>query len=218
MPETGIGFFPDVGGTYFLPRLPGKAGLYLGLTGQRLKAGDCLALGVADMFVASARLDDLEESLAANAVTNPHEVSDIIRTFADTAPAGPVKENIALIDRHFAGPSVEAIIASLRADGGAWATATADELAKKSPLALKTTFRQLTEGARLSFDESMRLEWRLATRATSSHDFLEGVRALLVDKDMKPQWQPASLDAVTNEMVDAFFAPMPGDELDLSAI
>jgi enoyl-CoA hydratase len=218
MPETGIGFFPDVGGTYFLPRLPGKVGIYLGLTGQRIKAGDCLALGVADLLVAAARLDELEEALAAKASANPREVSDIIRTFSESAPIGPVKENITLIDKHFAAPSVEAIVASLKADGGAWATATLDELAKKSPLALKMTFRQLTEGARLSFDAAMQLEWRLATRATSAPNFLEGVRALLIDKDNKPKWEPSTLEAVTDDMIGAFFAPMPGDELNLSAI
>jgi enoyl-CoA hydratase len=218
MPETGIGFFPDVGGTYFLPRLPGKVGVYLGLTGQRLKAGDCIALGIADLFVASARMSDLENALAEKATTNPREISDLIRTFAEPAPAGAVKDNLAHIELLFAGATVEAIVAALNADGGPWATATATDLSKKSPFSMKVTFRQLQEGAGLNIDDAMRLEWRVAGRMVASHDFREGVRALLVDKDNKPKWEPSTLEAVTDDMVGALFAPMPSDELDLSRV
>jgi enoyl-CoA hydratase len=218
MPETGIGLFPDVGGSYFLPRLPGRMGVYLGLTGKRLKGADCLAVGAADAFVPRAQMDALEASLAADATTDRTRISDIISAFSQKPAGETVMAQRALIDRHFAAPTVEGIFESLAADGDPWAAGTLKDLHHKSPTSLKVTLRQLQEGGRLSFEDCMRMEWRMANRAIVDSDFLEGVRALLVDKDMKPVWRPGSIAEVTREKVDAFFAPRPGDELDLSRI
>ena len=213
MPETCIGLFPDVGGSYFLPRLPGAAGMYLGLTGARLNGPDCVSLGIAQALVPHGRLAELDAALA-----DAGEVTEIINTFAQPVTDAPILAQRAAIDRHFSHESVAAILASLERDGGAWATAQLSALRKYSPLALKITFRQIRMGVGLSFNDCMRLEWRLASRMAQGHDFYEGVRALLVDKDNAPRWRPETLDAVSEAEVDAYFAKLPGDELDLSDI
>ena len=220
MPETFIGLFPDVGGTFFLPRLPGAMGVYLGLSGRRLKAADCVALGIAQHFVPHGRLPELEAALE-KAVTHD-DVTRVIAGFAESAGEAVITAQRADIDRHFGKDSVEAIIDSLAADGRPWATELLGQLRKYSPLAMKVTFKQVNAGKGLAFDDCMRLEWRIASRMAQGvpmgHDFYEGVRALLVDKDNAPQWQPATLAEVTVSMVDAYFAPLPGAELDLSVV
>ena len=213
MPETCIGLFPDVGGSYFLSRLPCAMGQYLGLTGHRLKAADCVALGIAQAFLPRDRLQALEAALAERA----DDVTGLINSFAVPAGDAPIVTQRAAIDRHFGHDSVEAIFASLRSDPDAWAVQQISSLEKYSPLALKITFRQIRAGATLSFDDCMRMEWRLASRVADGHDFYEGVRALLVDKDNAPAWRPARLAEVSDAAVDAMFAPQPGDELDVSA-
>ena len=218
MPETGIGLFPDVGGTWFLPRLEGAIGMYLGLTGRRLKGAECVALGLAEAFVSSNSLDALEIKLAAEASEDAAQIASIVETFADSAAGVAISAERPAIDKHFSHESVEDILASLDADGGEWAQAQAKTLRQKSPLSVKVSFRQIREGASLDFEDCMRLEWRLANRFASDHDFYEGVRALLVDKDMKPQWKPATLEEVDAARVGAYFEPLPGDELDLGDI
>ncbi len=213
MPETGIGLFPDVGGSYFLPRLPGAMGMYLALTGRRLKAAECVALGIA-AFVPHDSLPALEAALAEGA----QDVTDVVNSFAMPAGDAAIVTQRAAIDRHFSHDSVEAILASLESEGDAWAVQQLSSLRKYSPLALKITFRQIRTGATLSFDDCMRMEWRLVSRVSDGHDFYEGVRALLVDKDNAPAWTPASLSAVSDAVVDAYFAALPSDELDLSAV
>ena len=206
MPETGIGLFPDVGGGWYLPRLPGRVGHWLGLTGARLKADDCLALGLATHFVPEAGLDRLK----AEVLARPGALEDILAPFAQAPGPGTVAGVRPQIDRLFYGDTVEAILANLRSDGGAWAAAQLAILATKSPLALKVTLRQLSEGARaVTFADEMAVEYRLARRMSAAQDFREGVRALLVDRDNAPAWVPATLDAVSNGMVDAVFAPLP---------
>ncbi len=217
MPETFIGLFPDVGGTYFLPRLPGAVGTYLGLTGKRLKGADCVALGIAQAFVPSDSLPALEAALAATDGTQD-DVTRIIAGFAQPVTDAPIMAQRADIDRHFSKGSVEDILDSLAADSSEWAQSHLASLQKYSPLACKITFKQIRTGATLSFDDCMRLEWRLASRVAQGHDFYEGVRALLVDKDNTPRWQPATLADVSDAMVDSYFAALPGDELDISDI
>jgi len=218
MPETGIGLFPDVGGGYFLPRLPGQAGMYLGLTGKRLKGGDCVVLGLAEALIPHDRLAALEEKLAAEAVSDLDEISYLIGQFADPVKSAPISADRTDIGRHFDLESVEAIIASLQKDGGEWATDQLKTLSTKSPTAMKVTFRQIREGAQLSFEDNMRMEWRIANRCAAGADFYEGVRALLIDKDNAPRWAPATLAEVSDEAVAAYFAPLPGKELNLSNI
>lgn len=217
MPETFIGLFPDVGGSYFLPRLPGATGMYLGLTGRRLKGPDCVALGIAQAYVLHERLAALEVALTATD-GSAADVTRIIGSFAEPVPDAPIMAQRAAIDRHFSQESVEAILRSLESDAGEWATAQLASLKKYSPLAMKITFRHIRSGANLSFDDCMRQEWRLASRIADGHDFYEGVRALLVDKDNAPQWQPATLADVSDAAVEAYFVPRLGDELDLADI
>ena len=210
MPETGIGLFPDVGGSHFLPRLPGALGLYLGLTGQRLKAADCLYSGIATHYLESARLPGLAEALAAAGWSGDAEaVADrVIAGLAGDPGPAPLAEHRAAIDRCFSRDSVEAVLAALEAEGGDWAAATRATLLRRSPTSLKLTFRQLQEGARLGFDEAMTMEYRLSQACVAGHDFLEGVRAAVIDKDRAPKWRPAGLAEVTDEMVAAHFAPL----------
>jgi len=210
MPETGIGLFPDVGGTYFLPRLPGRTGLYLGLTGARLKAADCLYAGIASHYVPAARIEALIAALSAGGA--PDEVLPLFA--ADPGPA-PLAARQDFITRHFSAGRVEEILSTLNADPDPLAAETAKQLAQKSPTSLKVTFRQLTEGAALDFDAAMRLEYRLTHGFYGGHDFYEGVRAIIIDKDNAPRWNPERLDQVTDAMIEAYFAAPPGGDLPL---
>lgn len=209
MPETGIGLFPDVGGGWFLPRLAGQVGIWLGLTGARLKAADCLALGLATHFVESAAIG----ALKAEILEDHEAVFGAAELFASSPGPAPLQPHLAAIDRLFAFDTVEAILAALEADGSDWALDQLAVLKTKSPQALKVTLRQLRGGAAMgSFAEEMALEYRLAARVVATHDFQEGVRAVIVDKDNAPRWSPAALDRVTEAQLDGLFAPLPADE------
>jgi enoyl-CoA hydratase len=210
MPETGIGLSPDVGGTYFLPRCPGETGMYLGLTGARLKAADAIYAGIADVYVPSARLDTLKDRLAGG--TDPRVA---LREVAEEEGAAPLSSMQKEIGTHFSKGSVGEIIASLRADGGAWATKTADTIETKSPTSTLIAFRQIREGAGLDFENCMRLEFRLISRFIEGHDFYEGVRAVVIDKDQSPKWKPATLAEMQAGDVNGYFAPLGADELTL---
>jgi len=217
MPETGIGLFPDVGGGWYLPRKPGQIGMWLALTGARLKAADCLIAGVATHYMPTEILAAARAQIAGAAQTHDVEraLESGLEALSESAgkPKELTPENIARIDRIFALESVEAIIAALKADGSDWANAQLATLATKSPQTLKVAFRQLREGALMqSFADEMRQEYRIGARAVHRHDFLEGVRALIVDKDNKPQWNPPSLAGVTDALLDEIFAPLPADE------
>lgn len=206
MPETGIGLFPDVGGGWFLPRLPGFTGTWLALTGARLKAADTVALGVHTHFVPTERIEDFKAALLAEPV-NPKAVAD--RFAADAGPA-PSDAQRQAIDQLFAHDTVEAIFAALEADGSDWARAQLETLKTKSPQSLKVSLRQLRLGAAMpSFADNMAMEYALGGRVVRTHDFQEGVRAVIVDKDGQAKWKPASLEAVTEADLDALFAPLP---------
>jgi len=218
MPETGIGLFPDVGGSYFLPRLEGSIGMYLALTGRRLKGVDCVAWGAADVLVPSESIESLVAKLAAEANSDLAKIKDIVAAFSKPVEGGSIAAERGNIETHFSKDSVDEILASLEAESSEWAQDQAKTMRQKSPLSMKVTFRQIREGANLDFADCMRMEWRLANRFAADHDFYEGVRALLVDKDMKPQWKPASLEEIDEARVQAYFEPLPGDELELTDI
>ena len=205
MPETGIGLFPDVGGGWFLPRLPGQTGVWLALTGARLKAADTVALGIHTHFVPSDRIEALKGALIAH----PTEPQTVVGTLAaDPGPAPTAAHRVA-IDRLFAFDTVEAIFAALEADGSEWALAQLATLKTKSPQSLKVTLRQLRLGAAMpSFADNMALEYRLGGRVVRTHDFQEGVRAVVVDKDNTPDWSPADLSGVSEADLDRLFAPL----------
>jgi enoyl-CoA hydratase len=209
MPETGIGLFPDVGGGWFLPRLKDHAGLWLALTGARIKAADCLALEIATHVVAAANIAELKAALIAD----PSHIPEALATFTTDPGPAPVAAHLADIARLFDAPCVEAVVAKLKADGSDWATAQLSTLATKSPQTMKVAFRQLAEGGRLTrFADNMAMEYRIGARVVRKHDFLEGVRAVIVDKDNAPRWNPATLEGVTEAEIDAIFAPLPAGQ------
>jgi enoyl-CoA hydratase len=210
MPETGIGLFPDVGGSYFLSRMAGALGLYLALTGARLKTTDALYAGVATHFVPGAKHGALVEALAGG-----KEVDVALRDLTDTLPDTYLREHRTKIDRMFASSSVEAILAALDADHTDWADDTAKTIRAKSPTATKLAFRQIREGKSRNFDDCMRMEFRMVNRVIAGHDFYEGVRATIIDKDGAPKWQPATLAEVSDANIDAYFAPLGENELPL---
>ena len=203
MPETGIGLFPDVGGTYFMPRCPGETGMYMGLTGARLKAGDALYAGVGTSFVPRDRLPALRQALKTFA-----DVDEAIQQYAGKADPETLSMHRGAIDRHFLQGSVEDVVDSLKADPGEWAQKQAAIMATKSPTSLKICHRQLREGMTLDFRSCMRLEYRIVNRIFTGHDFFEGTRAVVIDKDNAPQWKPATLADVSASEVDLYFAPL----------
>ena len=207
MPETGIGFFPDVGGSYFLPRLPGAIGMYLGLTGVRLKAADTLHVGVATHYVESGSLPTLIEALSE--ARDAAEVKASLDGFASDPGPAAIDAKRALIDRCFGHDSLAKIIAALEAESDPFAAETLATLGAKSPHLVAVSFEMIRRGAALSFDECMRMEFRLALALAPAHDFVEGVRALLIDRDNKPAWNPAGSAA---EVLAAFDkVPVSGD-------
>jgi enoyl-CoA hydratase len=210
MPETGIGLFPDVGGGWFLPRLHGKAGLWLALTGERIKAADCELLGIATDVVEAARVDALKAAIVAD----PEAIETLLTEYEVDPGRAPLADYRDPIDSLFGQGSVEAIVAALQADGSDWAEAQLAILATKSPQTMKVALRQLAAGAAMTrFADNMAMEYRIAARVVHRHDFIEGVRAVIVDKDNAPKWAPATLEGVTEAELDAIFAPLgPSEE------
>ena len=207
MPETGIGLFPDVGGSWFLPRLHGGAGAWLALTGARLKAAGCEILGIVTDVIPSASLPDFKARLAAE----PAAVETLLTELQSDPGRSAMIEHHDDIDRLFRGDTVEGIVGALAADGSEWALAQRVIIAGKSPTSSKVALRQLRLGAAMTdFADVMRMEMRIAARLVMARDFREGVRAVIVDKDNRPTWSPASLEAVSDEAVDAIFAPLAG--------
>jgi enoyl-CoA hydratase len=209
MPETGIGLFPDVGATRFLNRCPGRVGCYLGLTGGRLGAADALYCGFATHFV---NRESIEALLAG--LSDEHDVRICLGRFSAASAPAPLAELQPAIDRCFVGDTVEEILEALAAEasGGGryaqWAKETRTALLTKSPTSLKITLRQLTLGRDFDLDAALVLEYRLTQHFMAAHDFYEGVRAMLVDRDRQPHWRPAALAEVTETIVDAHFAPL----------
>ena len=191
MPETGIGLIPDVGGTHALPRFPGDLGTWVGLTGARVKGGDCVALGYCTHYVPSSELESLKERLA-----HSHETVDHILATFDTDRTddsiSPLRDGI---DYHFSHDTVEDILSSLD-EGDDWARQQAATIRKMSPTSLKLTLHALREGEGASIEQCLRLEYRIVSAIKSGHDFYEGVRAQLIEKDRAPKWKPATLEAV----------------------
>lgn len=206
MPEVGIGFFPDVGSTWFLPRLPGQLGTYCALAAARLDASDAVAAGVATHRVASSRFDELCDALCGVA-----PVDATLGAFAEPIEAGPVAARREAIDRLFAADRVEDILAHLDGETGEnaqWAQDTAAAMRAMAPLSLKVALAQMRRGATLSFEDCMRAEFRLAWHFGRETDLYEGIRAVIIDKDNRPKWNPASLPAVDDAEVERHFGPV----------
>ena len=219
MPETGIGLFPDVGATWFLPRLPGQTGMWLGLTGARLKTADAVACGLCNSHVPSDAMAELIDGLSRiepKGAAPLDAIDDLLAAFGRTPEAETVLDRHGdQIDRCFAGDSVEAVLAALEAEDDAWPAEQRALILSKSPSSTRIAFRQIREGASLSFEECMRLEYRLARWCMTHPDFYEGVRAVIIDKDNRPRWHPATLAEATDDHVAEAFAPLGDDELRL---
>jgi enoyl-CoA hydratase len=209
MPETLIGLFPDIGANHFLNRCPGELGMYLALTSARLKAADLLYTGLATHFVPVARFREIVPRLVDGEM--PDAVLNSIEGDAGPAPLAGYR---AAIDRAFAASSVDAILDALKGEGD-WGATLAADLGKLSPTSLKVTFRAMREGKALDFASCMRMDYRVATRLAEHHDFAEGVRAAVIDKDQKPRWDPSRLDQVRDPDIARYFEPLGGGELTL---
>lgn len=212
MPETGIGLFPDVGGGWYLARLAGRLGQFLALTGARLDGAECLWAGLATHYVPSDRLD----ALKARIFEAPARAKGILSEAVGTPPSARLAANADRIARHFASDSYEDILASLEragAEGDDWAAKERDTLGTKSPQTCKVALRQLAESLKLAdFAANMRMEYRIASRVLTRPDFAEGVRAVITEKTGDPQWDPATPEKVSAELIDTIFAPLPEDE------
>lgn len=208
MPEAGIGLFPDVGGGWYLSRLGGRLGQFLALTGARLNGAECLWAGLGTHYLPAEKLPEAKQRIAAG-----NEIDDVLSALAETPPEARIAQNAPLIAKHFASDRFEDILASLEADDSEWAAKELATLRTKSPQTCKVALRQLAESARLDdFAENMAMEYRIASRVITRPDFAEGVRAVIVDKDNAPRWDPPTPEGVTDELLDAIFAPLPPEE------
>ncbi len=205
MPETAIGFIPDVGSSYFLSRCPGETGLYLALTGSPIGLVDARDAGLVTHAVNREDFDAVLDGLANG------DVAEAIKPYVRKVQPGSLAPHLSRIETIFSAGSVEAILERLDRDGSAFARETAQVIRARSPTSVKIVFRQLREAAHLDLRQCLSMEYRLVTRILRGHDFREGVRAALVDKDRNPKWQPASLAAVGD--IAGFFAPLGDAEL-----
>lgn len=209
MPETGIGLFPDVGGTYFLPRLPGAIGYYLGLTGARIKSQDSTAIGLTTHTVQHDDLENIIDRIANTEFSEPAKqaVTKILDGFHQAEGDSTLiqsKDKFAC----FEAESIEGIIDALESQPEELSSKSLDILSKKSPTSLKVTLQALNNGRNMDFDACMRQEFRLVTRFLLGHDFIEGIRAVIIDKDQSPTWQPASISEVDESTVENYFSPL----------
>lgn len=209
MPETAIGLFPDVGGGWYLSRLAGRIGQYLALTGQRIDGAEAHALGLATHYVPAEQLD----AVKAATVADPRGVEAVLDAHAVAPPPARILDHRAAIDRLFAADTLEEIFAALAADPTPFAAETLAVLRTRSPQAMTVSLRLLKDGAAMhSFTDEMVQEYAVATRVVQRHDFTEGVRAVIVDKDNAPRWQPATPQDVSTHVIDQIFAPLPPAE------
>jgi enoyl-CoA hydratase len=209
MPETGIGLFPDVGGGWYLSRLPGRIGQYLALTGHRLDGAECLALGLATHYLSSETLDEAKQRIAGA----PQDIGAILDDLSGSAPEARILAHRDAIDRLFASDALEDIYAVLESDDGEWAAQQLTTLQTKSPQTMKVSLRLLHEGRQMpTFEDEMRQEYAVGAHVVQRHDFLEGVRAVIVDKDNAPRWSAASPEGVSDHVIDQIFAPLPDAE------
>ncbi|HEY0803036.1 MAG TPA: enoyl-CoA hydratase/isomerase family protein, partial [Steroidobacteraceae bacterium] len=215
MPEVAIGFFPDVGASYFLSRLPGALGPYLALTGVQIRAADALYAGLADAYLPRTSVDLLEAELSKLKWSGDRSdgwraaINGVIRKLADNPAEAPLAALRTAIDRHFGAPSVPALLASLETEDRTeyleWARQTIDLMNTRSPTMLAVTLQQLQRGRSMSLAECLRMELGMVRQSFIQGDFIEGVRAMIIDKDNAPAWRPQRIEEVTDAMVEAMF-------------
>ncbi len=209
MPETAIGFFPDVGASHALNMLSPAMAAFLALTGWRLNGADCVALGIATHYLDSDRLEALQLALAGM----PGNVAAVLDRMNETPPDAPIMQHEALIERCFNYDTVDEFAAALRHETDPFAGKLLASLDRMSPTSCRVTLAQLLRTRGLSFEECMTIEFRMSQHFMAGHEFYEGIRAMLIDKDRDPQWQPPSLADVTLDMVESYFAPIDGPDL-----
>ncbi|VDN41441.1 unnamed protein product [Gongylonema pulchrum] len=217
MPEAALGLFPDVGGSFFLSRLPYSLGQFMALTGYRSEGADVYHMGLATHYVSSEKLKDLEDELlnTDNKLLSPQKIEHILSTYQmseSEMPEFTLEKRLAQIDYIFCGTTVESVFKKLRNDEDDFGKKQLSIMNKMSPTSLKVIFRQLQLGSKMRFPEVFTMEYRLSQRFVKDHDFHEGCRAILIDKDHKPAWKPATIDEVTEEAIDQYFAPLPDSE------
>jgi enoyl-CoA hydratase len=212
MPEVGIGFFPDVGASYWLARTPGFAGTYMALTGERMNAADAIFLKLADVHIASARIAELPQALAA--CRSAEDVRARLAALSSAPAAGKVEAARSWIDACFSADDVEGIVAHLAAARNEAAQTALGTIQKMSPTSLKVTLRNIRDAASFKrLEESFQQDYRIALACIAGHDFIEGIRAQIVDKDRNPRWRPDNLEGVSAEIVDRHFKPVGDLEL-----
>jgi enoyl-CoA hydratase len=208
MPETGIGLFPDVGGGWYLARLSGRLGQFLALTGARLDGAECVWAGLATHYLPSEKLAEAKQRIA-----HGHEPGGVLSALAEHPPEARIEGNAQLIAKHFASDRLEDILASLDADDSDWALKERATIRAKSPQTCKVALRQLHDSLMLGdFAGNMAMEYRIAARVINRPDFVEGVRAVIVDKDNAPKWDPATPEGVSDELIETIFAELPADQ------
>lgn len=207
MPETGIGFFTDIGASHFLSHCPEYTGIYCGLTGARIKAADAHYMGIINYIIPHTQVENVINTLAETAFSHAekHRVCEILQQFETAPEHPPISEHINEIENCFNAKSVEEIVTLLHKNNTDWCQETARILLTKSPTSLKVVLEQLNRGKHLDFAKCMQMEYGLVQHFLHGHDLYEGIRAVLVDKDQHPKWNPAKLEEVTNETIQAYF-------------
>lgn len=216
MPETTLGFFTDVGSTYFLSKCPGQIGLYLALTGSQIGAADALFAHLVTHYVPLHKLDQLTTALSSCDVRTPQQIEALLNSFTESCGQSTLAEHLELINRCFTANSVEDILINLsREKQNAFARKTLEKIQRNCPMSLKVTFEMIRRNKGKSLKDALRLEYRVGCRMIHRSDFKEGVRALLIDKDFSPKWNPPTLQEITDEDVSRLFEPLPSS-LELS--
>ena len=211
MPETGIGLFPDVGGSFFLSRLKNNIGMYLALTGSRIKSSDAIELGIAEYYIMSKNYDDILKQLSDGATPN-----EVLSSFNSDKINSDLKNNSGKINELFSGNNLENIFEKLENDNSDFSQKNLSLLKSKSPTSLKITFRQIKNGSELDFEDCMRMEYRMVSKVMDDHDFYEGVRALIIEKDNNPIWKPETVEKISDKEIDEFFIHTEDNELNFN--
>jgi enoyl-CoA hydratase len=207
MPETAIGFYPDIGASYFLPRMPFKMGYYLGLTGERITSSDCVALSIVDQIVGAESFPDIIKNLADTSLLKHEDaaVAEVVNYFVKPIEKSSLLDHQVEIETCFSKNTVEEILAALRQYPSSWTDQLANTLSSRSPTSLKITLRQLQLGAKKQFDSCMKMEYAMTCHFLQSHDFYEGIRAAIIDKDQKPVWKPEKLIEISVSDIEKYF-------------
>ncbi len=211
MPETGIGLFPDVGGSYFLSRLEKNAGMYLALTGSRLNASDAIYLGIAEYYIESKNYEELIIKLSEGFLPG-----DILEKYNTDPGYSNFESNSQIIENLFSGNNLEEIFQKLENDESELSQKLFKTINSKSPTSLKIVFKQITDGAKNDFEECMRMEYRMVERVMADHDFYEGVRALIIEKDNEPKWKPSTINKIKDKDIEKFFDNLGDKELNFN--